>query len=173
MLRFRDTDRIKPGALTFIKKGYYTDILPETKEYYEFWDNERKRCMYGYTVDKGTPEELSITGFHYFYLNYCPIDRAVDEELPDGTIQSKRERTFPAFYDGDWDYFQEIDKARKDNKHMIVLKARRKGYSYKAGSMLARNFFHIKNSKNFVFAAQKEYLIGDGLLSKAWSFYLL
>jgi hypothetical protein len=53
---------------------------------------------------------------------------------------------------------------------MIVLKARRKGYSYKAGSMLARNYFFIRNSKNFVFAGQKEYLIGDGLLSKAWEF---
>ena len=92
------------------------------------------------------------------------------EKLPDGTIQSKRERTFPAFYDGDYYYFHEIDKARTENKHMIVLKARRKGYSYKAGSMLARNYFFVKNSKNFVFAAQKEYLIGDGLLSKAWEF---
>jgi hypothetical protein len=36
--------------------------------------------------------------------------------------------------------------------------------------MLARNYFFVKNSKNFVFAGQKEYLIGDGLLSKAWEF---
>ena len=165
MSRFRNTDRVRPAALSFLKNGYFTNALPGTKEYYEFWDEEKTRCLYGYTID-----ELHITGFHYFYLNYCPIDRAVDEELPDGTIQAKRERTFPRFYDGDWEYFQEIDTARTENKHMIVLKARRKGYSYKAGSMLARNYFFVKNSKNFVFAAQKEYLIGDGLLSKAWEF---
>ena len=163
--QFTDTDRLRPSAISFLTNGYFTDALPGTKEYYEFWDEEKKRCLYGYNVD-----ELHVTGFHYFYLNYCPIDRAVDEELPDGTIQARRERTFPRFYDGDWEYFQEIDKARADNKHMIVLKARRKGYSYKAGSMLARNYFFVKNSKNFVFAAQKEYLIGDGLLSKAWEF---
>ena len=162
---FKDIDRVRPAAVNFLKNGYYTNALPGTKEYYEFWDEEKNRCLYGYTID-----ELHVTGFHYFYLNYCPIDRAVDEVLPDGTIQSKRERTFPRFYDGDWEYFQEIDKARKENKHMIVLKARRKGYSYKAGSMLARNYFFVRNSKNFVFAAQKEYLIGDGLLSKAWEF---
>ena len=165
MSKFRDTDRLRPSALIFLEQGHYTPALPGTREYYEFWDEEKNRCIYGYTID-----ELHITGFHYFYLNYCPIDRAVDEELPDGTIQAKRERTFPRFYDGDWEYFQEIDKARSENKHMIVLKARRKGYSYKAGAMLARNYFFIKNSKNFVFAAQKEYLIGDGLLSKAWEF---
>ena len=165
MSKFKDIDRVRPAALSFLEDGHYTNSLPGTREYYDFWDREKKRCMYGYTID-----ELHVTGFHYFYLNYCPIDRAIDEELPDGTIQSRRERSFPRFYDGDWDYFQEIDKARAENKHMIVLKARRKGYSYKAGSMLARNYFFVKNSKNFVFAAQKEYLIGDGLLSKAWEF---
>jgi len=161
----KDTDRVRPAAVKFIASGHYTSALPGTREYYEFWDEEQKRCMYGYKVD-----EMHITGFHYFYLNYCPIDRAVDEIMPDGTIQARRERTFPRFYDGDYEYFHEIDKARAQNKHMIVLKARRKGYSYKAGSMLARNYFFVRNSKNFVFASSKEFLIGDGLLSKAWEF---
>ncbi len=165
MKKFKNIDRVRQAAIYFGNHGHYTTLLPGTKDYYDYWDKEKKRCLYGYTVD-----DLHVTGFHYFYLNYCPIDRAIDEELPDGTIQSKRERTFPAFYDGDWDYFQEIDKARSENKHMIVLKARRKGYSYKAGAMLARNYFFVRNSKNFVFASQKEYLIGDGLLSKAWDF---
>lgn len=161
----KETDKVRPGALKFIASGHYTSALPGTREYYEFWDEEHKRCMYGYKVD-----DLHITGFHYFYLNYCPIDRAVDELMPDGTLQARRERTFPRFYDGDYEYFHEIDKARAANKHMIVLKARRKGYSYKAGSMLARNYFFVRNSKNFVFASSKEFLIGDGLLSKAWEF---
>ena len=161
----KNTNRVREAALRFLETGAYTSAIPGTRDYFEFWDKEKKRCLYGHTVD-----ELTVTGFHYFYLNYCPIDRAIDEILPDGTIQTRRERTFPAFYDGDYFYFHEIDKARADNKHMIVLKARRKGYSYKAGSMLARNYFFIRNSKNFVFAGQKEYLIGDGLLSKAWEF---
>jgi hypothetical protein len=165
MSKFTNTDRVRPSAVSFLTNGYFTNALPGTKEYYEFWDEEKNRCLYGYTID-----DIHVTGFHYFYLNYCPIDRAVDEVLPDGTTQAKRERTFPRFYDGDWEYFHEIDKARGTNKHMIVLKARRKGYSYKAGSMLARNYFFVKNSKNFVFAASKEFLIGDGLLSKAWDF---
>jgi hypothetical protein len=166
----RNTNRVRKSALNFLEFGYYTSSLPGTKDYYDFWDEEKKKCLYGYTADEGTEEEFYVTGFHYFYLNYCPIDRAVDEIMPDGSTQARRERTFPAFYDGDYEYFHEIDIARAKNKHMIVLKARRKGYSYKAGSMLARNYFFVKNSKNFVFAGQKEYLIGDGLLSKAWEF---
>ena len=160
-MKFVDSEQYSPAANHYIKKGYYTDTLPGTKEYFDHWDQEAHRCLYGY---------LGMSGYHYFYLNYCPIDRAVDEILPDGTVQARRDRTFPAFYDGDFKYYNCIDQARKENKHMVVLKARRKGFSYKAAAMLARNYFHVRNSKNYVFAASKEYLIGDGLLSKAWEF---
>lgn len=164
-MKFKDTHLFSPAATQYLKNGYYTDSITGTKEYYDFWDTEKNRCLYGYEVNG-----VRITGYHYFYLNYCPIDRAIDEVLPDGTVQARRERTFPAFYDGDYNYFNTIDRCRKENKHLVVLKARRKGYSYKAGSMLARNYFHLRNSKNYVFAEQKEYLIGDGLLSKVWDF---
>ena len=162
---FKDTHLFSPAANIFNDKGYYTDTIPGTKEYYDFWDQEKARCLSGYEVNG-----VKITGYHYFYLNYCPIDRVVEVEQDDGSKLAMRERTFPAFYDGDYKYFNSIDRCRKENKHMVVLKARRKGFSYKAGSMLARNYFHLRNSKNYVFAEQKEYLIGDGLLSKVWDF---
>ena len=113
---FKGTNRLRKAALYFIKNGYYTNALPGTVEYYNYWDQEKKRCLYGFTIEGKDP--ITITGNHYFYLNYCPIDRTVDEELPDGTIISKRERTFPAFYDGDYKYFQAIDRARKKKKHL-------------------------------------------------------
>ena len=71
---FQNTHNFSPAARTYIRSGYYTDALNGTKEYYEFWDTERNRCMYGFEVSG-----IRITGYHYFYLNYCPIDRAVDE----------------------------------------------------------------------------------------------
>jgi len=160
---FTKTDEFRKAALEYMDSGLYTRALPGTKDYYEYWDNQRHRCIYGYTVG-----DITITGNHYFYLNFCPIDRSVEEVLPDGIVLAKRERTFPAFYDGDFKYFTAVDTCRKSNRHMTVLKARRKGYSYKAAAMLARNYFLVRNSKNYVFAGQKEYLIGDGLLSKAW-----
>ena len=164
-MKFKDTHLFSPAASKYKEYGYYTDAIPDTREYYEFWDEEHRRCVEGHKVNR-----VEITGYHYFYLNYCPIDRAVDAYLPDGTKIAQRERTFPAFYDGDYDYFHTVDKCRKENKHLAVLKGRRKGYSYKSGSMMARNYFHVRNSKNFVFAEQKEYLIGEGILSKAWDF---
>ncbi len=163
MSKLKDTHLFAPAAAHYIEYGFYTDALPGTKQYYEYWDEEQHRCMHGYEVNG-----VKISGFHYFYLNYCPIDRIIDEEQPDGEIISRRDRSFPAFYDGDFEYFNSVDKARRENKHLVVLKARRKGFSYKAAAMLCRNYFHIRNSKNFVFASDKQYLIGDGMLSKAW-----
>jgi hypothetical protein len=162
-MKLNDTHLFSPAANHYKEFGHYTDALPGTKQYYEYWDEEQNRCLHGYEING-----IKISGFHYFYLNYCPIDRIIDEEQPDGEIISRRDRSFPAFYDGDYEYFTAIDKARKENKHMVVLKARRKGFSYKAAAMLCRNYFHLRNSKNFVFASDKQYLIGDGMLSKAW-----
>jgi len=161
--KLKDTHLFAPAAAHYIEFGFYTDALPGTKQYYEYWDEEQVRCLSGYEVNG-----VKISGFHYFYLNYCPIDRIIDEEQPDGEVISRRDRSFPAFYDGDYEYFHAIDRARRESKHMVVLKARRKGFSYKAAAMLCRNYFHLRNSKNFVFAADKQYLIGDGMLSKAW-----
>jgi hypothetical protein len=162
-MMFKDSHLFSEAASHYIEYGYYTDALPGTKQYYDYWDREQHRCMHGHEIDG-----VRISGFHYFYLNYCPIDRIIDEVQPDGETISRRDRSFPAFYDGDHEYFSSVDKCRRENKHMVVLKARRKGFSYKAAAMLCRNYFHIRNSKNFVFASDKQYLTGDGMLSKAW-----
>jgi hypothetical protein len=132
---FKDTHLFSPAANYFLKHNFYCEHLEGTKAYFDFWDEEKRRCLQGYEVDG-----VKITGYHYFYLNYCPIDRAVDQEMDDGTVIAVRERTFPAFYDGDYEFFHAMDDCRKSNSHLTVLKARRKGYSYKAGSMMARNY---------------------------------
>jgi hypothetical protein len=98
--KLKDTHLFAMAATHYIEHGFYTDALPGTKQYYEYWDAEQERCLHGHEVNG-----VKISGFHYFYLNYCPIDRIVDEEQPDGEIVSRRDRSFPAFYDGDYEYF--------------------------------------------------------------------
>lgn len=51
---------------------------------------------------------------------------------------------------------------------MAVLKCRQRGYSFKGGSMLVRNYMLIPGSKNFAIASEQKFLISDGLLTKAW-----
>ena len=61
---FTKTDRLRPAALQYMEHGYYTNALPNTKEYYDYWDKERHRCVYGYTVGEGQDDEIVITGNH-------------------------------------------------------------------------------------------------------------
>ena len=51
---------------------------------------------------------------------------------------------------------------------MAVLKCRQRGYSFKGGSMLVRNYMLFPGSKNFAIASEQKFLVGDGLLTKAW-----
>lgn len=87
-----------------------------------------------------------------------------------GVKRTRRERifTFPNFWDGDYYYFNAIEEAENTGKHMAVLKCRQRGYSFKGASMLVRNYELIPGSKNFAVASEQKFLVGDGILTKAW-----
>jgi len=183
---FKNTIECSPAANYFAEHGTYTKYIEGTKEYFDFWDEQEKRCLEGYITPSGIP----LTGYHYFYLNYFRIDRSVDKVVRGRKIK-QREFLQPKFYDGDWEFFWLVDIARygidhKDyenlkkqglnvdihpndlegGKSLVVLKARRKGYSYKVASMFTRNYFFIARSKNFMLAEDKKYLQGDGIYQK-------
>ena len=75
---------------------------------------------------------------------------------------------FPSFWIWDYYYYMSIELAEEEGKHLAVLKARAKGYSFKGASMLVRNYELIPGSKSFAVASEQTFLVGDGLLTKAW-----
>ena len=87
-----------------------------------------------------------------------------------GNKRTRRERIFdfPNFWDYDWYYYNAVEQAEDEGKHMAVLKCRQRGYSFKGASMLVRNYELIPGSKSFAVASEQKFLIGDGLLTKAW-----
>lgn len=164
----KNTDKFREAALFFQEHGCYTLAPPGTTDYIQYWDRETKRCLNGYVAEDGD----AITGYHYFYLNYSPIMKLEEVSYIDryGNPRVRRERIlgFPRFWDYDYYYFNAIEEAEDTGKHMAVLKSRQRGYSFKGASMLVRNYELIEGSKNFAVASEQKYLIGDGLLTKAW-----
>ena len=75
------------------------------------------------------------------------------------------------FTSNDKEIVKAVEEAEKTGKHLAVLKARRKGYSYKISAMMTRNFYLLKESKNYAFADEMEFLTKDGILSKTWSMF--
>ena len=165
-----NSDKFRTPALTFLKTGAYCQYPIGTTEYYTYWDEQKDRCINGYTAEDGD----YITGYNYFYINFCPIQRIVHEikNKPDGTTKviKKRELQFPDFYDYDYFFFQAMQEAEEQGKHMCVLKSRRKGYSYKNGSMACRNYYLLPGTKTYIYASNKQYLTEDGILTKAWDY---
>lgn len=168
--KIKNSNKFRGPALRFLETGTYCSYPKGTSEYYNYWEKEAQYCINGYTAEDGD----FISGYNYFYLNYCPINRIVYKNKQDknGKVKQVRvnEVTFPDFYDYDYHYFLAIEEAQEVGKHLCVAKARRKGFSYKGGSMLCRNFFLIPNSKSYVYASNKQYLTDDGILTKAWDY---
>ena len=163
-----NTNKFRQAAIFFKEHGRYTLAPPGTTDYVRYWDQESDRCINGYVA----PDGDAITGYHYFYLNYSPIMKLEEVEYTDryGNKRKRRERIFdfPSFWDYDYYYFNAIEEAEQEGKHMAVLKCRQRGYSFKGASMLVRNYELIKGSKSFAVASEQKFLIGDGLLTKAW-----
>lgn len=160
--------KFSPAAEFFKKHKCYTLAPRGTTDYNTYWEQETDRCLNGYVA----PDGDYITGYHYFYLNYSPIMKLEEVKYTDrnGNIRTRRERIldFPRFWDYDYYYYNAIEEAEDQGKHMSVLKSRQRGYSFKGASMLVRNYELIPGSKNFAVASEQKFLIGDGLLTKAW-----
>lgn len=168
-VKYRDNvDEFREAAITFEKYGYYTPYPKGSSSYIDFWERETNRCLFGFTTKSGE----FISGYNYFYLNYCTIERTVEIETEESGKKRKRliRRTgFPRFYDYDKAFFDIVEKAENEGKHLSVLKKRGSGYSYKCASMLVRNFFLIPESTSVAYAGELDYLTKDGILTKAWN----
>lgn len=164
-----DIDYFRQSAIHFQKFKKYTTLYPNNSPnsaYYKFWKEEVRRCREGLVREH---DGEWIPGSFYFYLNYSPILRNV---IVPGTKRAERKREFPDFYDGSYLYFHYIQQAKESGKHAGLLKRRGIGFSYTAGSDLARililgnTTFNNEDVKAFAIASEKEYLTKDGILNK-------
>lgn len=80
----------------FKKYNYYIADPWGSPAWFEYWQEQRKRCIHGYSVGG-----VKITGEHYFYLNFTPIQKV---DNINGNRADKVEG-FPDFWDGDYNYF--------------------------------------------------------------------
>lgn len=168
--QIKNSDKFRGPALQYLATGHYCQYPEGTSEFFAYWDEQMDRCKYGYTADDGD----FISGYNYFYLNFCPIQRIIYNTITniDGstTIKKTRDLQFPDFYDYDYYFFQAVEQAETEGKHLCALKSRRKGYSYKNAAMACRNYYLFAGSKTYIYASNKQYLTEDGILTKAWDY---
>jgi len=126
--------------------GIYTNLTRGTKDYTDFWVDVKNKCINGMT----NSDDISITGIHFFYLNFCPI-------LGYNEVTGRKSKIFPKFVDLDYEYYWMIDYCRKNQKSLIAVKGRRQGWSYKAGAIGAHEFTFYPDSKTVIGAFMSTY----------------
>ena len=165
-----DMDYFRPMALYYKEHNCYTYLRPNpnpNSEYRKLFDEEKRRCREGYIRES---DGEWVTGYLYWYLNYCPIMLTRIEE---GTSRASRIEDFPDMWEGIYWRFHYLDQARNDGKHAIELARRGCSKSFSLASIMAKNLILGENEKankrvmTVLTAYQKEYLGGkDGTLSK-------
>jgi hypothetical protein len=108
-----NSQAFREEALNFKKYGYYCADPEGSPDWFNYWQEQRRRCRFGYAVGGSR-----ITGDHYFYLNFCPIMKTEEDEKGTNEVKRKRvlkgskELDFPDFWDGDYNYYWSREIAR-------------------------------------------------------------
>lgn len=116
-----DADYFRPSALHFMEHGCYTFLRPNSNpnsEYRKFWDEEIRRCYEGYVRES---DGEWVTGFCYWFLNYCPM---LVNVVVEGSKKAIRKESFPFFFEGIYWRFHYLWQARENGKHAIELAKR-------------------------------------------------
>ena len=62
--QIKNSNKFREACLRYQKTGSYCMYPSGTTEFYAFWDEEKRRCIEGYTAQDGE----WISGYNYFYL---------------------------------------------------------------------------------------------------------
>lgn len=155
-IKFCNTSEFSRAAQFYKKNGVYTFAPNGSREHKEYWDLEEKRRIEGMSMPGALKlvngiwqmQDVHITGEHYGFLNYARILRTKDDDgkkqelkkiLKDSQLLKNARKVgtkdvdFPSFFDGQYHYFKARQVAKNNGLHMIIGKARRKGFSYIEG----------------------------------------
>lgn len=126
---------------TYERDGRYCAYLPGSKKFREFWKEQYRRCKYGMTVNGYT-----ITGFHYFFLNFytLPLVHKVVE------AGKGRPEGFPSFTVAQYTWFHYLALCCKLLRNAALMKTRGCGFSEINASMAAAEFTTIRESNTII-----------------------
>lgn len=142
MTEYAQTDCLLPKS--FFEGRNIPDIPEGSHDYDAWWDEQIKRCLYGYS-DGG----YSVTGVHYYHLNFKKI-----------VMLDKNNNVFfnyPYFSFEDQEMFNELELCRKEGKAYMVITARGFGKTYNVCSLVEHEFTFKDVSESIISASIEPY----------------
>lgn len=179
-----NTEQFSYTARDFKKNGSRYTLAPKgSRDYYQFWEEEDRRCKFGYKC-----ADVWIPGRMYGYLNFFPMSRVPESVLMRALAEQTSGRghiskvavekivDFPKFWEisYEWWNFKHIawyggefmGIKSPGNRHISALKTRGAGFSYMEAWDGVYNYNFIPGSKSYYFAGAEPYLIGDAIMDK-------
>lgn len=168
---YKDADYFRQPALFYLKNNCYTKLRPNSNpnsEYRKYWREELRRCREGLIRQS---DGMYVTGFLYWFLNYCPM---MVNFYKEGQKKAIRKESFGFFFEGIWWRSIYLYNAREQGHHAIELAKRGCAKSYFLATIMSHNLIvgeseaTHKRCITVLTAAQKEYLKDDkdGTLNK-------
>lgn len=145
-----------PAAEEVFEQGGYPDMERDPEGYIAWWDEQIRRCLYGYKTSNGD----YITGAYYFHLNFNRILRY-------DSVTNDKIFLPPLYRDLDHEYYNMLDWCEKNHWGIFTLKARRKAFSTNTSSFLYHRWSFYPGTEIGVGAFEDEdvnkirLLIGD------------
>lgn len=168
---YKDADYFRQAALFYLKNDCYTKLRPNSNpnsEYRKYWREELRRCREGLIRQS---DGMYVTGFLYWFLNYCPM---MVNFYKEGQKKAIRKESFGFFFEGIWWRSIYLYNAREQGHHAIELAKRGCAKSYFLATIMSHNLIVGESEATYkrcitvLTAAQKEYLKDDkdGTLNK-------
>jgi hypothetical protein len=125
---------------------YYKGTAQQREIYINYWKEEKRRCIEGYTVGG-----KFMSGDLYYYVNYWTI-------LMDAVSSKSKSKRMghPLLRDIEWEFFRNVEIARKANKGIILVSGREIGKSYWASSITGHSYTFYPNSVNVVSSSSSD-----------------
>lgn len=111
-----DPEPFTEAARTFESTGAYTTFPKGCKPYIDYWKEQKRRCVEGYTVGN-----YRITGDHYFFLNFYRMQTVNTKSAKQVT---GRNESFPSFIAKQYEFFHYIEMCEHIGKDCAMLKSR-------------------------------------------------
>lgn len=138
----------KTCTLPNFEGGSYSPAIKGTYRYKQFWRVEREKALNGIIIDG-----IYVPPFYYWYLNFCPIYDALKNKKRLGDV-----------WDSDLWFFHYVMLCFLLGKHVCVVKARQRGYSFKIMALLYWCYSWKEGSINTIGAYKDESTL------KSWRF---
>lgn len=155
-LNLRNTWTWRQQAAKYEKDGYYCNSPYNSKDFREFWNQEKEKCTKGVIID-----EFYLTRYYYFWINFLPINDKKVNKLQ-----------FPQIWDSQYYFFIYEYLCELEYRYSVVVKKRQWGSTFQHLAILINDVWFEQGFINKVGAFDEEYLKADWSMLEEYRTFL-